>query len=120
MPNMLKAMRLANESLFTVSKSGTPPNGWTFVVPKNTLKCSWIFHLVEFNWRMRGKPPSFYLPGMENMEYLMLYYCFMDGEGLYATHVDVPNCYRGFKVPKIFWGAFRFFDASAKGGLFLF
>ena len=57
--DMLRAMRSANESLFEVSESWRSPNGWAFVVPKNVKKCSWIFHLVELNGKMGGKPPSF-------------------------------------------------------------
>ena len=114
--DMLKAMRAANASLFQVSRSGRSPNGWAFVVPKNNLKCSWIFHLVQVNGRMRGKPPSFYLPTMEDMGYLMQTHCVLEEGGLYATHVDISNCYWGFVLPERFWDSFRFFDASVEGG----
>ena len=114
--DMLTAMRSANASLFRVSKSGKSPNGWAFVVPKNNLKCSWIFHLVQVNGTMRGKPPSFYLPTMEDMGYLMQQHCLLEEGGLHATHVDISNCYWGFILPKRFWDSFRFFDASVEGG----
>ena len=90
------------------------PNAWAFVVPKNHLKCSWIFHLVELNGRMRGRPPSFYLPTMEDMGYVMQH---VSGEGgLHAMHVDISNCYWGFVLPKRFWESFPFFDASVDWG----
>ena len=35
---------------------------------------------------------------------------------MYATHVDISNCYWGFVLPDRFWASFRFSDASVEGG----
>lgn len=53
---------------------------------------------------------------MEDMGYLMENFCIQGGEGLYATHVDISNCYWGFKLPPDFSEAFRLEDPSGEGG----
>ena len=60
--DMLRTMREANHSLFRKSSSRLAPNGWVFVVPRNSNKCSLIFRLVEVNGRMGGRPPIFIFP----------------------------------------------------------
>ena len=69
---MLDTMRKANSTLFKVSNSGPPANAWAFLVPKNLLKCSFIWHLVWFNKDNGGGTPGFNLPTLEDMAYLML------------------------------------------------
>ena len=43
---MMEAIRNADDSIFGESSSGRLPNGWAFVIPKNALRASFIFHLV--------------------------------------------------------------------------
>ena len=77
---------------------------------------------MEPNGKMGGKPPSFYLPTMEDMGYLMQHHCLVEGGGLCATYmwtyiyVDISNCFWGFKLPGQFRDAFQLFGGSTKGG----
>ena len=68
-----------------VSELGVHPNGGAFVVPKNHKKCWGIFHLVELNGRMGRKQPSFYLPTLEDMAFLVEHHSSLMGGGLFAT-----------------------------------
>ena len=104
---MLDTMRKANDTLFRTSESGAPANAWAFLVPKNLLKCSFIWHLVWFNKDMGGAPPGFNLPTLEDMAYLMHLYCTNGREGVWATHIDISNCFWSFLLPEHLQDAFR-------------
>ena len=63
--------------------------------------------MVWLNEQTDEKPPPFYLPTTEDMAYLTEFYCGVGKGGLWATHVDISNCYWGFRLPKEFEEAFR-------------
>ena len=77
---MLRAIARDNPSVFRASDGGKGPNCWAFVIPKNAIKASFIFHLVELNAKDPCKPPSFTLPTLEELAYLMQ--CLVGGGGI--------------------------------------
>ena len=47
------------------------PNGYLFVVPKNSVNVSMIVHMVKFHKAHAHKPVSFSLPTVEDLAYLI-------------------------------------------------
>ena len=82
------------------------------MIPKNTSNASFIFHLVALNNKTCGKPPSFTLPTIEALARLLQERKLeamneLDkNSSLWATHVDLGNCFWSLELPKAFWASF--------------
>jgi hypothetical protein len=79
---------------------------WAFAIPKNALKGSLIFHLVELNSKL-PKPQTFRLPSVESLASLMVHN-YGKKEHPWACHVDLSNAYWSMVLPEGFQESFRF------------
>ena len=68
---LVTARALVRDGVLTRCPSNLPPNGWLFPVPKNSEKASMIVHLVQFNKQHANRPPSFTLPVVEDLAFLI-------------------------------------------------
>ena len=72
---MLRAIARDKPSVFRKWTGAQGPNCWLFLIPKNVLKASFIFQLAELNFKgsmyIYYKPPTFTLPTLEKLAYLM-------------------------------------------------
>ena len=124
---MLDTLTKKYPEMFIIDETGTlvgMANAWPFVIPKNTSKCSFIFHLVALNVRSVGRPPSFILPTIEGLAKMLWEGVQKTGdlgdlEELWATHVDLGNAFWYMVLPKAFWKAFRLKLGDKNGSLML-
>ena len=86
---LVMARALVRDGVLTRCPSNLPPNGWLFPVPKNSEKASMIVHLVQFNKQHANRPPSFTLPVVEDLAFLIELHYLRAGQGCLAFSEEV-------------------------------
>ena len=86
---LVMARALVRDGILTRCPSNLPPNGWLFPVLKNSEKASMIVHLVQFNKQHANRPPSFTLPVVEDLAFLIELHYLRAGQGCLAFSEDV-------------------------------
>ena len=86
---LVMARALVRDGVLTRCPSNLPPNGWLLPVPKNSEKASMIVHLVQFNKQHANRPPSFTLPVVEDLAFLIELHYLRAGQGCLAFSEEV-------------------------------
>ena len=86
---LVMARALVRDGVLTRCPSNLPPNGWLFPVPKKSEKASMMVHLVQFNKQHANRPPSFTLPVVEDLAFLIELHYLRAGQGCLAFSEDV-------------------------------
>ena len=89
------------------------PTCLSFVIPKNSVKCSLILSCVGIHEGLRLKPPKFSLASWELIGRLMAEQD--PSKQLYGSHVDLSNAFWSFKLPRKASRIFRFYTRQRGG-----